>query len=217
MFGGACGVTVPAFADLVTITLGSWRTEDIAVWQDKIMPVFRPRTPTSRSSSRRSTPTNTTPPSRARSKAAPAPDHRLPSVRREHGGSPTATSTNSRPAGLELRRYRLAPGPTGRLAVLRAGRRRARRLLLQHGIFDELGLEVPRPRPTSSTCCRRSRTTASIRRSPWLREGWQLAYNVLYYIGPNYWKGEEGRLGLIDGTQKLTDPDFVAAFKLCMS
>ena len=24
-------------------------------------------------------------------------------------------------------------------------------------------------------------------------------------IGPNYWKGEEGRLALIDGKQKLTD------------
>ena len=32
-------------------------------------------------------------------------------------------------------------------------------------------------------------------------------------IGPAYWKGEEGRLGLIDGTKKLTDPEFVAAFK----
>ena len=27
--------------------------------------------------------------------------------------------------------------------------------------------------------------------------------------GPAYWKGEEGRLGLIDGTKKLTDPEFV--------
>ncbi|MFZ4893665.1 ABC transporter substrate-binding protein [Plantibacter sp. Mn2098] len=43
-------------------------------------------------------------------------------------------------------------------------------------------------------------------------DGWQLAYNMLYQIGPNYWKGEDGRLGLIDGTQKLTDPNFVAGF-----
>jgi raffinose/stachyose/melibiose transport system substrate-binding protein len=39
-----------------------------------------------------------------------------------------------------------------------------------------------------------------------------LAYNVLYNIGPAYWKGEEGRLGLIDGSKKLTDPEFVEAF-----
>lgn len=42
-------------------------------------------------------------------------------------------------------------------------------------------------------------------------DGWQLAYNVLYNLGPNYWRGEEGRLGLIDGSKKLTDPEFVDA------
>jgi len=44
-------------------------------------------------------------------------------------------------------------------------------------------------------------------------ESWQLAYNGLYSIGPTYWNGEEGRLGLIDGTKKVTDPEFVAAFQ----
>jgi raffinose/stachyose/melibiose transport system substrate-binding protein len=31
-------------------------------------------------------------------------------------------------------------------------------------------------------------------------------------IGPNYWKGEEGRLALIKGEQKLTDPAWVEPF-----
>jgi raffinose/stachyose/melibiose transport system substrate-binding protein len=31
-------------------------------------------------------------------------------------------------------------------------------------------------------------------------------------IGPNYWKGEEGRLALIRGEQKLTDPQWVEPF-----
>lgn len=31
-------------------------------------------------------------------------------------------------------------------------------------------------------------------------------------IGPNYWKGEEGRLALIKGEQKLTDPQWVAPY-----
>jgi raffinose/stachyose/melibiose transport system substrate-binding protein len=31
-------------------------------------------------------------------------------------------------------------------------------------------------------------------------------------IGPNYWKGEEGRLALIAGTQKLTDPGWVEPY-----
>src|SRR3546814_18905038 len=33
-----------------------------------------------------------------------------------------------------------------------------------------------------------------------------------YNIGPNYYKGEEGRKGLIAGTQKLTDPQCVEPY-----
>ena len=32
-------------------------------------------------------------------------------------------------------------------------------------------------------------------------------------IGPNYWRGEEGRQGLIEGTAKFTDEEFVEAFR----
>jgi raffinose/stachyose/melibiose transport system substrate-binding protein len=32
-------------------------------------------------------------------------------------------------------------------------------------------------------------------------------------IGPNYWHGEDGRKALIAGTQKLTDPQWVAPFE----
>lgn len=80
-------------------------------------------------------------------------------------------------------------------------------------IFDELGLEVPTTQDefigvldaleADGTYTPLALGTA---------DGWQLAYNMLYQIGPNYWKGEEGRLGLIDGTKKLTDPDFVEGF-----
>ncbi len=41
---------------------------------------------------------------------------------------------------------------------------------------------------------------------------WEAATMGYNNIGPNYWKGEEGRLALIAGTQKLTDPDWVAPF-----
>ncbi len=38
---------------------------------------------------------------------------------------------------------------------------------------------------------------------------WEAATMGFQNIGPNYWKGEEGRLGLIAGTEKLTDPQYV--------
>ena len=41
---------------------------------------------------------------------------------------------------------------------------------------------------------------------------WEAATMGFQNIGPNYWKGEDGRKKLIDGTGKLTDPEYVATF-----
>jgi len=41
---------------------------------------------------------------------------------------------------------------------------------------------------------------------------WESATMGFQNIGPNYWKGEEGRQGLIAGTEKFTDPQYIAVF-----
>ena len=42
---------------------------------------------------------------------------------------------------------------------------------------------------------------------------WEAATMGYNNIGPNYWKGEEGRLALIAGEQKLTDEPWVAPYR----
>ena len=42
---------------------------------------------------------------------------------------------------------------------------------------------------------------------------WEAATMGFQNIGPNYWKGEKGRLGLIEGTEKFTDPQYVAVWQ----
>ncbi|MCB0153191.1 MAG: carbohydrate ABC transporter substrate-binding protein [Anaerolineae bacterium] len=42
---------------------------------------------------------------------------------------------------------------------------------------------------------------------------WESATMGFQNIGPNYWKGEAGRLGLINGTEKFTDPQYVAVWE----
>lgn len=44
-------------------------------------------------------------------------------------------------------------------------------------------------------------------------EQWESATMGFQNIGPNYWKGEEGRQALIKGTQKFTDPPYVETWK----
>jgi len=41
---------------------------------------------------------------------------------------------------------------------------------------------------------------------------WESATMGFQNIGPNYWKGEEGRKALIAGTEKFTDPQYVAVW-----
>ena len=42
---------------------------------------------------------------------------------------------------------------------------------------------------------------------------WESSQIVFTNIGPNHWRGEEGRRALIDGKARFTDPPFVAAFE----
>ncbi|MFC2969116.1 ABC transporter substrate-binding protein [Acidimangrovimonas pyrenivorans] len=42
---------------------------------------------------------------------------------------------------------------------------------------------------------------------------WEAATMGYENIGPNYWQGEAGRKAIIDGSQKLTDPQWVEPFK----
>ena len=42
---------------------------------------------------------------------------------------------------------------------------------------------------------------------------WESATMGFQNVGPNYWKGEDGRLALISGEARLTDPEYVAVFE----
>ena len=45
------------------------------------------------------------------------------------------------------------------------------------------------------------------------KDQWEAATMGYQNIGPNYWQGEDGRLALIAGKQKLTDPQWVEPYK----
>ena len=56
------GTAGAAFAQDKTITIESWRNDDLPIWKDKIIPAFEARPiPASRSCSRRRPRPNTTP------------------------------------------------------------------------------------------------------------------------------------------------------------
>ena len=78
-------------------------------------------------------------------------------------------------------------------------------------IFDELGLKVPETE--ADFFATMDKIKANSKYTPMAlgtNDGWE-AHQVVYTsIGPNYWKGEEGRKGLIEGKMKATDDAFLA-------
>jgi raffinose/stachyose/melibiose transport system substrate-binding protein len=202
--------------DTVTLTLGSWRTEDIAVWQDKVLPAFAVEHPGIK----------------VEFVAVNTNEYNAAIQSQIEGGAGPDLIT-CRPfdvnaewikrgyfakldglAGLENFDAGARAAWTGAdgstycvpVAAVLAG------FYYNAGIFKELGLKVPTTTAEFIGVLQAIKDDG--RYAPLSlgsAEAWQLAYDGLYNIGPAYWKGEAGRLGLIDGSKKLTDPEFVAA------
>ena len=80
--------------------------------------------------------------------------------------------------------------------------------------FRELGLDAPETEAAFFAALERLREDG--RRIPMalgLRDRWEAATMGYNNIGPNYWKGEDGRRALVAGEQKLTDEQWVAPFR----
>lgn len=80
-------------------------------------------------------------------------------------------------------------------------------------IFAELGLSVPETEADFFAAL--DKIKASGKYTPialGTNDGWETHQIVYTGIGPNYWKGEEGRKALIGKTAKLTDPQFAAPY-----
>lgn len=87
-------------------------------------------------------------------------------------------------------------------------------------IFDELGLTVPTTQAEFMDVVKAIKADGRyvpIAMGATPGDSWVLNYNGILNIGPNYWRGEEGHQGLIDGTKKYTDPEFVEALTVLKS
>jgi raffinose/stachyose/melibiose transport system substrate-binding protein len=209
-------ITSAAMAEPVTLTLGSWRTEDLAVWQDKVLPAFEAAHPDIHVEF---APVNTNEYNAAiqsQIEGGTGPDLitcRPFDVNAEWINRGYFTKLDGLPglANFDATSKAAWTGADGSsyclpVAAVLAG------FYYNIDIFKELGLSVPTTAAEFTAVLQAIKdsgkyTPLAVGSS----EAWQLAYNGLYSIGPAYWHGEDGRLGLIDGTKKLTDPEFVAA------
>ena len=212
LFGGT------AMAQEVTLTIESWRNDDLSIWQDTLIPAFEAQHPDINVEFAPSAPTAYNSALNAKLEAGSAGD--LITCR------PFDTSLALYEAGY------LAPltdleGMANFSPVARSAWQTddgttpfcVPMASVIHGFiynadaFAELGLEVPATEDEFFALLDAIKEDGSyIPMAMGTVDQWEAATMGYQNIGPNYWGGEEGRLALIAGEQSLTDEAWVAPY-----
>lgn len=203
----------------VTLTIESWRNDDLVIWQDKIIPAFEAAHPGIK--------LNFTP-------SAPAEYNAVLNSKLDAGSA--GDIITCRPFDASLALYdagHLADisnidGMASFSPVAKSGWSTDDASVqfcvpmasVIHGFiynkdaFAELGLEVPATEEEFFAVLDAIKDDGSYTpMAMGTNDQWEAATMGYNNIGPNYWKGEEGRLALLAGEQSLTDEEWVGPYR----
>ncbi|WP_412174952.1 ABC transporter substrate-binding protein [Albidovulum sediminicola] len=208
-----------ALAQDVTLTIESWRNDDLSIWQDQIIPAFEAANPGIK--------VQFTP-------SAPAEYNAVLNSKLDAGTA--GDLITCRPFDASLALY-----DGGKLADLSdlaamvnfsdvaksawqtddgAHTFCVPMASVIHGFiynknaFAELGIEVPTTEAEFFAALDKIKEDGTyIPMAMGTNDQWEAATMGYNNIGPNYWKGEDGRLALIKGEASLTDEAWVAPYR----
>ena len=210
----------PALAADVTLTIESWRNDDLPIWQEKIVPAFEKSHPGIK--------LNFQP-------TAPKEYNAALNSKLDAGTAGDIIACRPFDASLELfKKTELTsvndiPGMANFGAVAKAGWTTddgkttfcVPVAAVLHGFiynkdaFKKAGIAAaPKTSDEFFADLAKIKTDGTyVPLAMGTPDQWEAATMAYQNIGPNYWHGEEGRKALIAGTKKLTDPEWVAPFK----
>lgn len=212
----ATALTAPAMAQDVTLTVESWRNDDLPIWQEKIIPAFEAAHPGIK--------LNFAP-------SAPAEYNAVLNSKLEAGSAGDLITCRPFDASLQLfDKGQLAdltdlPGMANFSDVAKSGWSTddgsktfcvpmasvIHGFIYNKAAFDQLGLSEPKTMDELYAVLDKLKEEGSyVPMAMGTADQWEAATMGYQNIGPNYWHGEDGRKALIAGTAKLTDPQFVA-------
>lgn len=213
------GASLTTAQDEVTLTIESWRNDDLAIWNDVIIPAFEAQYPNIN--------VEFTP-------AAPTEYNAALNAKLE--GGTAGDLITCRPFDQSLQLYEQGyladlsdlPGMENFSDVAKSAwvtddgsavfcvpmASVIHGFLYNKNIFDELGLEEPTTEQEFLDALQVIRDSGMYEPlAMGTVDQWESATMGFQNIGPNYWQGEEGRLGLIEGTAKYNEDGFLAAFE----
>ena len=207
-----------AHAQDVTLTIESWRNDDLAIWQEKIIPAFEAQNPGIK--------VQFTP-------SAPSEYNAVLNSKLDANSAGDMITCRPFDASLELYNKGQLADLTSLAAMANfspvaksawqtddaAATFCVPMASVIHGFiynkdaFDALGIAVPVTEAEFFAALDKIKADGTyIPMAMGTNDQWEAATMGYNNIGPNYWKGEEGRLALIKGEQKLTDPQWVAPY-----
>jgi raffinose/stachyose/melibiose transport system substrate-binding protein len=213
---GSAGV---AFAD-ASLSIESWRPDDLPIWQDKILPVFMKEHPDIKVT------------------FAPSDSTQYDAaVRSKLQGGSAGDIITCRPFDASLALFKAGnltdltslPGmenfsPTAKVAWSTDDGKQTFCVPMAsvlHGFiynkdaFDKVGIKDT-PKTVDEFFADLDKIKADGTYIPLdigTHDQWEAATMGYQNIGPNYWHGEDGRKALIAGKEKLTDPEWVAPYE----
>jgi raffinose/stachyose/melibiose transport system substrate-binding protein len=202
----------------VALTIESWRNDDLAIWQQTIIPAFEKLHPDIAVTFAPTAPTEYNAALNAKLAAGTAGDlitcrpfdaslqlyeqHRLVALNGLRGMNDFTTVARTAWTTDDGKTTFCVP-----MAAVIHG------FIYNKDAFDKLGLKAPKTVPQFFAVLDRIKADGSfIPLAMGTKEGWETASMGYQNIGPTYYKGEDGRLALIHGKAKLTDPQWVAPF-----
>ena len=211
--------TAAANAQDSTLTIESWRHDDLSIWQDKIIPAFEAANPGIK--------VKFTP-------SAPAEYNAVLNSKLDAGSA--GDLITCRPFDASLALYdagHLADlsdleGMSNFSDVAKSGWSTddggatycVPMASVIHGFiynkdaFEEVGVEVPQTEAEFFAALEKIKEDGTyIPMAMGTNDQWEAATMGYNNIGPNYWKGEEGRQALLAGEQSLTDDGWIAPFR----
>ena len=208
-----------AMSDDVTLTIESWRNDDLSIWQNLLIPAFEANNPGIK--------VKFTP-------VGPTEYNALLNSKLDTGAA--GDLITCRPFDLSLALY-----DSGHLASVNDivslsnfsdSAKSAwstddatttfcmpmasviHGFIYNQDAFDEVGISVPTTETEFFAALEAIKADGNyVPLAMGTNDQWEAGTMGFNNISPNYVKGEEGRLGLVDGSQKLTDPAWVAAYE----
>jgi raffinose/stachyose/melibiose transport system substrate-binding protein len=208
----------PATGEEVTLTIESWRNDDLAIWEDTIIPAFEAKYPNIKVVFAPSPPAEYNGVLNTKLQGGTAGDLitcRPFDASLELFQQGYLTSLNDLP-GMEnfgdvAKSAWITDDASDVFCVPMAS--------VIHGffynkdIFDKYGLKEPTTREEFYNVLDTLKENGETPLVMGTSDMWEAATMGFQNIGPNYWKGEEGRQALIAGTAKFTDEPYIKTWQ----